>query len=142
MSARQRFDGFATRASEASGSVIAFVVAVGLVATWLVEGVVVVVATGDPAYFFNDKYQLQINTLTTVLTFLLLFLVQYTQNKGDRALQLKLDVLIDASGASNRFATVEALDDDELHQLGDRVAAAVASRSGADDADAPGEGSG
>lgn len=128
MTARQRFDEFATHASEASGSVFAFVIAASLVFSWLTEGIIVVAVTRDPSYFFNDKYQLQINTLTTVLTFLLLFLVQYTQNKGDRALQLKLDVLIDASGASNRFASVESMDDDALHKLSDRVAAEVAGR--------------
>lgn len=126
MNASHAFDKFSTWASEASGSVPAFAIAVALVTAWLAEGLVVSAVTGSFGYFTDDKYQLQINTLTTVLTFLLVVLVQYTTNKGDRAIQLKLDVLIDASTASNRYASVEGLDAKELCALRDKVAALVA----------------
>jgi low affinity Fe/Cu permease len=126
MSRGSGFDRFAVRASEAAGSPLAFVVALALVAAWLVEGVAGTLITGSPAFLLDGNYQLQINTLTTVLTFLLIFLVQYTQNKDSRAQNLKQDVLIAASGARNDFAAIEDLDDKQLRALRERVEARIA----------------
>jgi low affinity Fe/Cu permease len=103
------FEGFASRATRWSGSVTAFVLAMGLVAAWLVTG---------PLFGFSDTWQLVINTGTTIVTFLMVFLIQQTQNKDGLAMQLKLNELVAAlEGASNRLIAVERLTEPELRTL-------------------------
>jgi low affinity Fe/Cu permease len=103
------FEAFASRATRWSGSVTAFMLALGLIAAWLVTG---------PLFGFSDTWQLVINTGTTIVTFLMVFLIQQTQNKDGLAMQLKLNELVAAmEGASNRLIAVERLTEAELRTL-------------------------
>ena len=80
--------------------------------------VLIVWATSGPLFGFSDTWQLIINTGTTIVTFLMVFLLQHTQNKDSRALQIKLDALIAATdSASNRLIDIEGLDDEELTEM-------------------------
>ena len=96
---RQIFHAFACRVSEEAGGYAAFLVALGLVAVWAVTG---------PVFHFSDRWQIVINTGTTVVTFLMVFLIQATQNRETQAMHLKLDELIRAQAqARNMFADLE-----------------------------------
>jgi low affinity Fe/Cu permease len=90
------------------GTPAAFVAAVLVVVAW---------ATTGPFFGFGDTWQLVINTSTTIVTFLMVFLIQATQNRESRAVQLKLDELIRATKARNEFADLEEADDEELEDL-------------------------
>ncbi|GGO90607.1 hypothetical protein GCM10011584_22790 [Nocardioides phosphati] len=90
------FDRFATATAGLVSRAPFFAIAVGLVLAWILEGVVVAVVTGDPGTFVADTYQLQINTLTTIITFLLVALLQNTQTRADKATQAKLNAIADA----------------------------------------------
>jgi low affinity Fe/Cu permease len=91
------------------GKPIAFLIAAALVIIWAMTG---------PLFGYSDTWQLVINTSTTIVTFLMVFLIQNTQNRDTMAIQLKLSELIIAvSEAENRFATAEDLSDDELEKL-------------------------
>jgi len=106
------FARMAEKASQATGSFWAFCVALLVVVIWAVTG---------PLFDFSQTWQLVINTGTTIVTFLMVFLIQHAQNKENRALQLKLNELIaSARGASNRLIDVEDLTDHELEILYDR----------------------
>ncbi len=94
-------------ASETFGSPWAFLAALAIVIGWAVTG---------PFFGFSETWQLVINTGTTIITFLMVFLIQATQNRDSRALHLKLDELIRSSKARNRFADVEDAPDEELAQ--------------------------
>jgi low affinity Fe/Cu permease len=92
-----------------AGSSWAFALALGVVVVWLVTG---------PVFKFSDTWQLVINTGTTIVTFLMVFLIQRTQNKDALALQLKLNEIVAAlDGASNRLIDVEDLSEEELSVL-------------------------
>ncbi|MGV3624819.1 MAG: low affinity iron permease family protein [Archangium sp.] len=95
----------AHHASEKLGSHWAFIVAVGIVAAWAVAG---------PFLEFGERWQLFINTVTTIITFLMVFIIQTTQNRDSRAVHLKLDELIRATKARNAFADLEDADEEEL----------------------------
>ena len=96
-------------ATLATGSSVAFAVAVGVVVVWGVTG---------PLFGFSDTWQLVINTGTTIVTFLMVFLIQRTQNKDSIAVQLKLNELVAAvEGASHRLINVEDLSEEELDVL-------------------------
>jgi low affinity Fe/Cu permease len=100
------FRALSLRACHGAGSHWAFVLALAVIAAWLVSG---------PFFHFSDTWQLVINTGTTVVTFLMVFLIQATQNRDGRAIQLKLDELIRAQrNARNIFASLEDASDDEL----------------------------
>jgi low affinity Fe/Cu permease len=100
---------FARRATDWSGSTAAFLLAVLVILAWLVTG---------PVFGFSDTWQLVINTGTTVVTFLMVFLIQRAQNKDSQALHLKLNELVAATrGASNRLINVEGLTEEELRVL-------------------------
>src|SRR5438034_775779 len=91
------------------GSAWAFGGAVLVIIVWLLTG---------PTFHFSDTWQLIINTATTVITFLMVFLIQNTQNRDAKAMQLKLDELIRAlKGARNRLVDLEKLSDEELKTL-------------------------
>ena len=95
--------------SDAVGTYRAFLLAVIAVAAWVVAG---------PLFHFSDSWQLVINTATTVVTFLMVFLIQATQNRETRALHLKLDELIRAQQrARNIFADLENATEEELREL-------------------------
>jgi len=101
------------RASEAvthgAGSTPAFLAAFAIILLWLAVG---------PIFHFSDTWQLVINTATTIITFLMVFLIQRAQNKDARAVSLKLDELIAATqGASNRLISLEELSEKELETL-------------------------
>jgi low affinity Fe/Cu permease len=82
-----------------------------VIVTWAVTG---------PLFGYSDTWQLIINTGTTIVTFLMVFLIQNTQNRDTLALQLKLaEIIIVMKGAENRYATIEDLDDEELERIHD-----------------------
>jgi low affinity Fe/Cu permease len=94
------------RVTRWTGSTSAFALACAVVLVWLVTG---------PLFGYSDTWQLVINTGTTIVTFLMVFLIQRTQNKDSMAIQLKLNELVAAmDGASNRLIDVEELTEDEL----------------------------
>jgi low affinity Fe/Cu permease len=96
-------------ATTRAGSSLAFACAVGVVVLWIITG---------PAFHFSDTWQLVINTGTTIVTFLMVFLIQRTQNKENQAIQLKLNELVAAlKGASNRLIDVEDWTEAELVNL-------------------------
>ena len=100
---------FSTAVTEWTGGTPAFLLALAAVLVWLVSG---------PVFHFSDTWQLVINTATTVLTFLMVFLIQRAQNKASKAMELKLNELIAAvEGASNRLIDVEELSEEELDAL-------------------------
>ena len=103
------FDKFSGRVTKATGSPAAFMIALAVVIVWSITG---------PLFKFSDTWQLVINTGTTIITFLMVFLIQQSQNKDTIALQLKLNELIASSGkASNRLIDIEDLTEDELMVL-------------------------
>ena len=106
---RDAFRCFAQRSSSVLGSAWSFCGAVLIIVLWLVTG---------PTFHFSDTWQLIINTATTVVTFLMVFLIQNTQNRDAKAMHLKLDELIRAvKGARNQLVDLENLSDDELKNL-------------------------
>ena len=105
----QAIESFSTRATEWTGSTTAFTGSVVVVAVWIGAG---------PLFGYSDTWQLVINTGTTVVTFLMVFLIQNTQNRDTMALQLKLsELILVISAAENRFASAEDLSEEELEQL-------------------------
>ena len=100
---------FARKVTEWSGQSSAFGLALAVVVVWALLG---------PVFDYSDTWQLVINTGTTVVTFLMVFLIQRAQNKESRAMQLKLNELIAAvHGSSNRLIDVENLSEDEIETL-------------------------
>jgi low affinity Fe/Cu permease len=106
---REVFRKIAHSVSEATGTPWAFIVALSIVLVWAVSG---------PIFEFSDTWQLVINTGTTVVTFLMVFLIQNTQNRDSRAVHLKLDELIrGVRGARTGLVDLEDLTDEELDLL-------------------------
>ena len=106
---RDAFRVFARHSSRMLGSAWAFAGAVLVIAVWLLTG---------PTFHFSDTWQLIINTATTIITFLMVFLIQNTQNRDAKAVHLKLDEMIRAlKGARNQLVDLEDLSDEELKKL-------------------------
>src|SRR6478672_7886357 len=104
-----RFEAFSTAVTRWTGSTAAFALALLVIVVWAVIG---------PVFHYSDTWQLVINTGTTIITFLMVFLIQRSQNKDSLALHLKLNELVAAmQGASNRLIDVEALTEKELATL-------------------------
>ena len=104
-----RFHRVAKWASSVSGRPVTFLVALAVILAWAVTG---------PIFRFSDTWQLVINTGTTIVTFLMVFLIQNTQNRDALAIHLKLDELIKAAkGARNRLVDLEQFSDEELKRL-------------------------
>ncbi len=104
------FRRFAHRTSEVVGSPWSFIIAVSIIIVWAVTG---------PLFHFSDTWQLVINTSTTIVTFLMVFLIQNTQNRDAKAIHLKLDELIrSVEQARNNLVDLEDLPDEELARLG------------------------
>jgi low affinity Fe/Cu permease len=100
------FERFSSRVSKATGSTPAFIIALALVIGWAVTG---------PAFHYSETWQLVINTGTTIITFLMVFLIQKAQNKDSLAIQLKLNELIAAHQfASNRLVNAENMTEEEM----------------------------
>jgi low affinity Fe/Cu permease len=102
------FNRFSASVTRVTGGVYAFIIAIVIVLVWGITG---------PLFNFSDTWQLVINTGTTIVTFLMVFVIQHSQNKDTIALQLKLDELIAASRASNKLIDVEDLTDEELEKI-------------------------
>lgn len=100
-----RFRVFAARTADRLGSHWAFAISVFVVVLWLISG---------PLFRFSNAWQLVINTATTIVTFLMVFLIQATQNRDAKAIHLKLDELIRSSKARNAFADLEDATEAEL----------------------------
>ena len=114
MSANRTFTDFASKVARATGKPVTFVASLLLILTWAVTG---------PLFHYSDTWQLIINTGTTIVTFLMVFLIQNTQNRDGAAIQGKLDEIIRASAAQNHFIGIENLTEEELQDLRDRCAA-------------------
>jgi len=109
------FTRFAKWASRFTGRPISFNMAVGVIVLWLITG---------PIFKFSDTWQLVINTGTTIITFLMVFLIQNTQNRDTQAMQIKLDELIRVvEGAHNALLDLEELDEDALDKFRTRYEA-------------------
>jgi len=112
---RRPFDRFATAVASRAGSPVAFGAAFVVVILWAVAG---------PLFGYSDTWQLVINTGTTIITFLMVFLIQQSQNKESKALQMKLDELLFAlKGADDGVIDAEDLDEDSLNKLAEHYAA-------------------
>ncbi len=106
---RSRFTRLAKATARVTGKPSTFTLAVGVILVWLVTG---------PLFGFSDTWQLVINTGTTVITFLMVFLIQATQNRDAEAVQVKLDELLRATaGAHNALLDLEQLEERELDAI-------------------------
>jgi low affinity Fe/Cu permease len=102
---------FASAATQATGSTVAFFIALAIIIVWGITG---------PIFHFSETWQLVINTGTTIITFLMVFIIQKSQNKESLAVQLKLNEIIAAhTSASNRLIDVESLTEAELKTIHD-----------------------
>jgi low affinity Fe/Cu permease len=124
------FGDIANRTAQAAGRALTFVIAALVVVVWAVTG---------PIFHYSDTWQLVINTGTTIVTFLMVFLIQNSQNRDGAAIQVKLDELIRVSTAHNSFVGIEHLSDDELEEIrvkcerraeAEKVAEATVKRTG------------
>ena len=115
------FTQFANAASRGTGRATSFALAVLVVLLWAVTG---------PIFGFSDTWQLVINTGTTIVTFLMVFLIQNSQNRDSAALQVKLDELIRTSSVRNSFVGIEHLSDDEIEDLRKATEAKAAETDG------------
>ena len=103
------FNNFSSIVTKATGTPAAFIIAFFVIVLWGITG---------PIFNFSDTWQLVINTGTTIITFLMVFVIQHSQNKDTKAIQLKLNELIAAnSDASNRVVSIEDLTDEELEVI-------------------------
>lgn len=114
MSLAKHFTDFSAAVARAAGRPWVFFASCALILLWAISG---------PLFHFSDTWQLVINTGTTIVTFLMVFLIQNTQNRDGAAIQTKLDELIRASAAQNRYIGIERLTEEELTELRGRCEA-------------------
>lgn len=108
------FSSFATLVADFSGKPFTFVAALALVLAWAISG---------PFFGYSETWQLVINTTTTIITFLMVFVLQNSQNRDGKAVQAKLDELILTSQAANKFVGIEKLEEEELREMSKTLAA-------------------
>jgi low affinity Fe/Cu permease len=106
------FAKFAAAVASAAGKPFTFAAAAALVLIWAVSG---------PIFNYSETWQLVINTSTTIITFLMVFVLQNSQNRDGKAVQAKLDELILSSHAANKFIGIEKLDEKELRAMSDSL---------------------
>lgn len=112
MTAKKRYTAIAKATARLCGKPSTFLLAVGVIVVWILTG---------PVFAYSDTWQLVINTGTTIVTFLMVFLIQNTQNRDTAAIQLKLDELIRATrGAHNALLDLEELDERTLEEFRNR----------------------
>ncbi|MFE1598365.1 low affinity iron permease family protein [Methylobacterium sp. ID0610] len=126
MSPGRRFSDFAAAVARAAGKPATFAVSLVVIVLWAVSG---------PFFHYSDTWQLIINTGTTIVTFLMVFLIQNTQNRDGAAIQAKLDELIRASAAQNLYIGIEHLTEEELDSLRARCEARARASRAADAAE-------
>lgn len=115
------FSELANKASRGAGKASTFALASATIVVWLISG---------PLFGFSDTWQLIINTGTTIITFLMVFLIQNSQNRDSAAIQVKLDEIIRAGRAHNRFVGIEDLTDDQLEALKKQTEQQAAAEAG------------
>lgn len=117
------FDHFASAVARATGSPLAFGCAVTVILLWALSG---------PWAEFSEVWQLVVNTGTTIVTFLMVFLIQQNQNKDSRALHVKLnELLIALKGANEKLVDIEDMEEDEINEIAERYRQqALAARKG------------
>jgi low affinity Fe/Cu permease len=109
MTMNHRFHRFACKTADVMGSAWSFFIAIGVIVVWAITG---------PLFHYSDSWQLVINTGTTIITFLMVFLIQNTQNRDAKTFHLKLDELIKAvKGARNKMIDLEDMTDEELERI-------------------------
>ena len=113
---KRTFADIATTIDQLSGRPLTFVIALVLIVVWALTG---------PLFDFSDTWQLIINTSTTIITFLMVFVIQNTQNRDGAAIQAKLDELIRVSAARNTLIGIETLTQDEIEEIRATCAAKV-----------------
>ena len=112
MDSQKVFADFSRHVARIAGHPLAFVISCLSIIIWLFSG---------PLFAFSDTWQLIINTTTTIITFLMVFLIQNTQNRDGEAIQIKLDELIRAhKGSHNALLDLESLSEEELHEIKQR----------------------
>jgi len=107
-----RFGAFAGRVSKIAGKPYVFIICLAIVLIWAASG---------PIAHYSDTWQLIINTSTTIITFLMVFLIQNSQNRDNAAIHAKLDELIRKGNSENRFIGIEHLSDEELDEILEEV---------------------
>jgi low affinity Fe/Cu permease len=115
------FGDVANKTSQAAGRASTFILAAGVVLVWAITG---------PLFQYSDTWQLVINTGTTIVTFLMVFLIQNSQNRDSAAIQVKLDELIRVSTAHNSFVGIEHLTDEELEDIRSKCERRAAAEKG------------
>ncbi len=123
MSINRMFTTASNAAARAAGAPVTFLICCLIVVTWAAIG---------PVFKFSDSWQLVINTGTTIVTFLMVFLIQNTQNRDGAAIQAKLDELIRASGSENEFIGIELLTQEEVEEFRAKCTARAAAATAGD----------
>src|SRR5450631_1911782 len=109
MTRRTKYSRFSQWFAQASGRPLSFTLALGLIIAWIVIG---------PVFHYSDTWQLVMNTVSSIVTFLMVFLIQRSQNKDALAMHVKLNEIVKAvAGASDRIVNVEDLSEEELQRL-------------------------